>query len=286
MSRRWSVLVVEAPHGLEEEVAAALADSGLGAEIRPPSGGVAEVRIYLEDGADVRGWEARAARVLDAHGSSPARVRTEILEDGRWVEAYQKALRPIPLGKRFVILPGERLEPIPGREPLVLVPGMAFGTGEHETTRMCAEVLEESVVPGSTWLDLGTGTAILGLIAWRCGARRVLAVDTDPEAVRVAREVVRRNGGIGSVEVREGSTDARGSETFDGVVANIAASFFLREAANLAACVRPGGLVLATGFLGEDVPEIEHALARTGLAPEERHESAPWALIRARRQSG
>src|SRR5213075_275452 len=93
------------------------------------------------------------------------------------------------------------------REPIVLVPGMAFGTGEHETTRLCAAALERLVVPGSRWLDVGTGTGILAIVAARCGATKVVAVDNDPEAAHVALEVVRRNGLEDSIEVLEGSLE-------------------------------------------------------------------------------
>lgn len=284
MTRRWSVLVVETPEGLEEEVAAALADSGLGAEIAPSASGLAEVRVYLEDAADREGWTARARSVLAAHGAPARGIRIESLEDRPWVEAYRAALRPIPLGERFVVLPGEGFEAGAGREELHLVPGMAFGTGEHPTTRMCAEALERAVEAGSRWLDLGTGTALLALVASRCGAERVLAVDTDPEAVRVARETVGRNRGGDRVDVVLGSTEARGDERFDGVVANIAASFFLREAGALAACVRPGGLLLAAGFLIEDLDEIGPALASAGFRIVARSETPPWALVEARRE--
>jgi ribosomal protein L11 methyltransferase len=284
VSRRWSVLVVETPEGLEEEVAAALADSGLGAEIAPAAPGVAEVRVYLEEAADREGWTARARSVLAAHGAPARGIRIESLEDRRWVEAYRATLRPIPLGRRFVVLPGEGFDVPAGREAIQLVPGMAFGTGEHPTTRMCAEALERAVDPGSRWLDLGTGTGLLALLAVRCGAAAVLAVDTDPEAVRVARETVAGNRGGDRVEVVLGSTEARGEERFDGIVANIAASFFLREAPALAACLRPGGVLLATGFLIEDLEEIGPALARAAFRIVARTEIAPWALVEARRE--
>lgn len=284
MTPRWSVLVVEVPAGIEEEVAAVLADSGLGAEVAPAGPGLAEIRVFLEEGADREGWVERARSVLAAHGASARGIRVESLEDRRWVEAYQAALRPIPLGERFVVLPGDAFEIPAAREGLRLVPGMAFGTGEHETTRMCAEALERAVEPGSCWMDLGTGTALLALVASRCGARRVLAVDTDPEAVRVARETVARNGGDAAIGVVLGSTEARGDERFDGVVANIAASFFLREAAALAACLRPGGRLLATGFLAEDLEEIEPALMGAGFRCVARSVTFPWALVECRRE--
>jgi ribosomal protein L11 methyltransferase len=285
LTRRWSVLVVEAPGGLEDEVAAALAQHGLGAEVGPESAGAVPVRVYLDEDVDASRWLARGRDVLAAHGVEGGAVRLEALEDGRWVERYQEALRPLPLGRRFVVIPGEHVEPIAGREPLVLVPGMAFGTGEHPTTRLCAEALESTVEPHASWLDLGCGTAILALVAIRCGASRVLAVDPDPEAVRVAREVVERNGGAGGIVVREGSTEARGAESFRGVVANIAASFFLRESGALAACVLPGGWAIVSGFLEEDLPEIEASLGEAGLDVVDRAVSPPWALLRARRVS-
>jgi ribosomal protein L11 methyltransferase len=217
-------------------------------------------------------------------GPERCALRLERVADGRWVERYQASLRPYPLGRRFTIDPGggdtQRAEG--DRQLLRLVPGRAFGTGEHPTTRLCAAALEVRVDDGSRWIDLGCGSGILALVASRSGAARVLALDTDPEALTVAREVLAANGGPGVIEIRRGSTEAASGECWGGIVANIDAAFFLGRAAELAALLDPGGHLLASGFLEAQRPEVERALVRSRFEILEWRCCGEWALLAAR----
>jgi ribosomal protein L11 methyltransferase len=194
-------------------------------------------------------------------------------------------LAPIPLGAGFVVVPVDAPHAGDGRAPIRLVPGMAFGTGEHETTRLCAAALEARVARGSRWLDLGTGTGVLAVIAARCGASRVLAVDVDPDAADVASSVVAANGATGAVEVRCGSIDVVGGERFDGIVANIQASFFLANAAAVAAALADGGVLIASGILDEDVGDVTSALRSEGLRVGSRDSQGPWVCLAFRRDA-
>jgi len=278
-------MTARVPDALDDEIAAVLGTGSLGVEIAAAGPGTSELRIYLGPSDDPDAWRARAADVFSAHDLAAAttRVSIEPVADGRWVERWQASLSPILLGTRFVVLPTEALVVPPGRDPIRLVPGMAFGTGEHATTRLCAEGVERRVAPGSRWLDLGTGTGVLAIVAARCGASRVLALDADPEAAAVAAEVVARNGAGPIVEVRAGSMEARGGESFDGIVANIQSSYFLGNAPSLAAALGKDAELLASGILEEDVAEVSSALAAAGIRVEERSFDGPWALLLARR---
>lgn len=286
MTLRWSVLTAVVPDALEDEVAAVLGSGSLGVEVASSGPGASRIRVYLERADDAEAWRERARLVLSAHGLSDAAAELSVdaVEDGRWVERWQESLAPIPLGARFIVMPVPGRDAPAGRDPIQLVPGMAFGTGEHATTRLCAAGLEAEVTAGSRWLDLGTGTGLLAIVAARCGASRVLAVDNDSRAVGVARSVVAANGEDARVEVRVGSVADRGAETFDGIVANIQASFFLTQAHELAAALAAAGRLLASGVLVEDVPEISRALAAAGLAITDTRASGPWALVSARRE--
>ncbi|HJQ98543.1 MAG TPA: 50S ribosomal protein L11 methyltransferase, partial [Candidatus Polarisedimenticolaceae bacterium] len=193
-----------------------------------------------------------------------------------------RGLAPIPLGERFVVLPHEGLEAPPGREPIRLIPGMAFGTGEHPTTRLCAAALEALVAPGSRWLDLGCGTGILAIVAVRLGAGQVVGLDLDPQAAQVADEVVRANGLADRIEIGAGSIE-RAQGPFDGIVANIQASFFLAEAEGVAALLARGGVVAISGILVEDLGEVEPALRRAGVETIGRHSDGPWACLVGRK---
>jgi ribosomal protein L11 methyltransferase len=283
---RWRVLTARVPASLEDEIASVLGGGSLGVELLPAGDFACSVRVYLGPGDDSAAWQARARRVLEAHGlpAGDAGLSIDPVEDERWVERWQASLRPIPLGERFVVVPGRIEDAPPGREILRLIPGMAFGTGEHETTRMCAAALERLVAPGSRWLDLGTGTGILALVATRCGAARVLAIDIDPEAAHVASAVVAANGASPAVEVRAGGIEVLGEERFDGVVANVQSSFFLRHAADLAAALHPRGAIALSGILDDDAPEVATALEAEGIAIEERAAEGPWGCLVGRRR--
>jgi ribosomal protein L11 methyltransferase len=280
----WRRLSASIPASLDDEIAAVLGAGSLGVEIVPAGAGLSAVRVYLGPADDAAAWRARAERILGAHGIAPSDGAIELaeIEDGDWVLRWQSALSPIALGARFVVLPHEGLDAPEGREAIRLVPGMAFGTGEHPTTRLCAQALEAQVAPGSRWLDLGCGTGILAIVAVFSGAVRVVALDADPEAAHVASEVVRANGLTGRIEVGTGSIGAV-SGTFDGIVANIQASFFLAEAAALSAALSPAGVLAISGFLVEDIPEIEAALSAARLTLFERSSDDPWACLVARR---
>ena len=155
-----------------------------------------------------------------------------------------------------------------------------------QTTRLCAAALEQQVAAGSRWLDLGTGTGLLAIVAVRCGASRVLAVDNDPQAVSVATSVVAANGAGDRVEVREGSIADRGGETFDGIVANIQSSFFLASAPEIAAAMADRGVLLASGLLVEDLPEVEaRARGRRDLRSPSRSRTGRGRSLCARRRA-
>ncbi len=276
----WIALVLEVPTGLEEDLASDLGAASLGVEAAPAAGRV-RLRVFFPGDGSAAERLDEAAVVLRDRGLDPAGcgLRVESVEDGRWVERYQAGLRPLPLGERFVVIPGGGVPADGSREPIHLVPGRAFGTGEHATTRLCAAALERAVRSGDRWLDLGTGSGILAIVAARCGASRVLAVDDDPEAVDVARSVVEANGASDRVAVREGSADASAGSGFDGCVANIATPYFLSRAREVAAVLRPGGVLVCSGLLGEDAGDVTAALERAGFSMRERRDEGPWSLL-------
>ncbi len=279
------MLNVRVPDALDDEIAAVLGSGSLGVEVAASGPGMTELRVYVGAAEDTGSWRERAARVLLAHGlpAEASQLAIDPVPDGRWVERWQASLSPIPLGHRFIVLATEAVAELGGRDPIRLIPGMAFGTGEHETTRLCAAGVEQQATAGSHWMDLGTGTGLLAIVAARCGASRVLAVDSDPEAVVVASEVLAANATGGAVEVRVGSIAARGDETFDGLVANIQSSFFIANAGALADALVNGGVLLASGFLTDDVDEIAAALSAAGMRVEARAFEGPWAYLLARR---
>jgi ribosomal protein L11 methyltransferase len=219
--------------------------------------GVAElaptrVRAFFDGGADRRS-------LLAAYPGSA--IREE--EDRDWVAEAREMLQPMEVGERFFLVPEWRDDPTPpGRFRITVNPGMAFGTGVHETTRLCIEALERHLQPGMDVLDVGTGSGILARAAALLGARRVYACDTDAVAVEIA--------GLGFV----GSADAVRSSAADLVVANISPEAITALAPDLRRVCRPGGVVLASGF---ELNEVEQVRAALGNGVEV-HTKGNWAL--------
>ncbi len=282
--KEWKAVALRVPTRCEDDLVGMLSHLVLGIHVEPGDGGMSGVELYVESDREVamvRQALAGAFSRLGIKGEGSGTVVRSV-PDGRWVENYQESLRPFTAGDRFVIHPGdEPPDPSGSRIPIVLVPGRAFGTGEHETTRLCLSALERQVAPGSHWLDAGCGSGILSVAAAMLGAAQVTAVDIDPDSVDVCREVAAVNGVTDSVQVLEGSLDQVADSGFDGAVANIHAPFFLQQAAGLHRLLRTEGVLVCTGFLESDLPAIVSALETGGFAIRSSGRDGEWALIEA-----
>lgn len=212
---------------------------------------------------------------LRAFGLGPVgAVEVRRIADEDWLEAWKAQFPPIGIGP-FFVRPSWSDARAEGIE-LVLDPGMAFGTGVHPTTRQCLETLGTIDVAGRGVLDVGTGSGILAIAAAKRGARRVVAVDIDPLAVRAAAENAARNGV--AVEVRQGSAaDVVGS--FDVVLANLVADVIVGAAADLRARLAPGGKLVCAGIVSEKAAAVLGALAPLGLRAADRDESGDWVRL-------
>lgn len=163
------------------------------------------------------------------------------VEDCDWIEVARRRLQPMLVGSRFFLLPEWRDDPTPpGRLRIVVNPGLAFGTGFHETTQLCLEALEREMKPGMSVLDVGCGSGILAEAAALLGAGVVCACDTDPEAVAIARRHV--------PNVFAGSVDAVAAGSQDLVIANISPEAIAALAGEIRRVLRAGGTAILSGF--------------------------------------
>ena len=186
-----------------------------------------------------------------------------------WVAFARKHLKPMIIGQRIFVCPEWCENPTPsGRIRIVVNAGLAFGTGAHETTRLCLEAIERHVKAGDTVLDVGTGSGILAEAAAKLGASHVYASDIDLQAVSTACENFERAGV--KVLLAAGSIDACRDETADLVVANISPAWIAELAHEWVRVLRPGGCAILSGFETSDVPVVRAALeaARARIAGE------------------
>jgi len=222
------------------------------------------LRAFFHDGANFRVLEERY----------PGARRREEEERRDWVQTARNLLQPMEVGERFFLAPEWRDDPAPpGRFRIAVNPGMAFGTGVHETTQLALEALERYVTPGvGSVLDVGTGSGILAQAARLLGAARVYGCDVDPVAVEIAAGRFQGMNFVGSVDaVRDGAVDL--------AVANISPEAIAKLATDLLRALKPGGVLLASGFELQEVETVRKAL------PEAREVKTKgnWALLAVER---
>lgn len=267
------------------------------------------LRTYIPLDAQAEDVRQRVEQALWHLGQmrpvGPLQTRTLAEED--WANAWKQYYKVLRVGRRTVIVPSW-LEhaPQPADVVLHLDPGMAFGTGLHPTTQLCLILLEQHAQPGLRTLDLGTGSGILAIAAAKLGAGPVLALDNDPVAVAVAAENVARNQVGDAVTAAEGSLGAgatmghwlsgdfgeRGAgaspapapgDQFDLIVANLIAKVLVILAGDIAAALRPGGILISSGIIDSREAEVVAAFDHAGLRQIERHQEGEWlALVHTR----
>ena len=200
------------------------------------------------------------------------------LREEDWATAWKRYYHPLEVSPRLAICPSwEAFSPREGQIVLRLDPGMAFGTGTHETTRLCLELLEAALRPGMSMLDVGCGSGILAIAAKMLGSGETVAADIDPLAVRVAAENAERNGV--SLDLRCGDLAEQVSGTFDVVCANIVADAIIRLAPSLPALMKPSSAFIASGIIAERRADVETALRAAGLCPKEAREDKGWCAV-------
>ena len=207
-------------------------------------------------------------------------VGTSQVDDEDWSTSWKKYYKPLNLTDRLVIKPTWENYEIKNNEIVVeMDPGMAFGTGTHETTKMCSILLEKYVKPGDTVVDLGCGTGILSIIAAKFGAKAVTAVDIDDVAVKVAKENCAINGVDNTVVAFKGIIDDLKKEKSDIIVANIIANVIIDISSKISSYLKKDGLFITSGIIKERRAEVLEAYTRLGFKCEQIEELGEWVAI-------
>ena len=212
------------------------------------------------------------------------------IADQDWMAAWKDHYKPIPIGKRLLVLPAWMDNPTPDRLAVRIDPSMAFGTGMHPSTQLCMQLIEDYLQTGRPMIDIGCGSGILSIAALHLGASRVVAVDTDPVAVRATGENAERNNvssgleaGVGTVEeVEQGNFSVSQAPL---VVANILAPILISLLERgLGWLVAPDGVLVMAGILEEQAERVIEVAAEQKLTLCDRRQMADWVALAFRFQ--
>ena len=200
------------------------------------------------------------------------------VEQEEWETAWKKFYHAMEIGSRLAVVPSWQQYDT-DRVKLILDPGLAFGTGGHETTSLCLEALDEQVRGGERVLDIGTGSGILAIAALKLGAASAEGVDIDPVAVRTAGENAALNGVQDKLTVLVGDLSDKASGTYDIITANIVANAILSLAPAVPGLMAEGATFIASGIIDSRKDEVIAGLEKAGLAIVEVKEKRGWECI-------
>ena len=283
-ARSWHRVAIDVPPCVSDEVAALLFELGsCGLQTEERDGGT-RLLVYFEDPVDIRrlGRQLRLGLPAGLPGEFPMAAEVEPERD--WNEGWRRLYRPQWATERIVVHPPWLpVDTGPGQISIAIDPAMAFGTGGHESTRLALRALQETGCQDRVCLDVGAGSGVLSIAAIRLGARRVVAVDTDPVAVDNARHNLRENlgGKAGRVSLRWGSVETASEEAFHLVVANLESHLVRPLLPSIASSLTAAGVALFSGLVVSESALFEDWLGDAGLRVDRSWSRGGWLGLRA-----
>jgi len=263
----WWYVTLEGGPGTEEVLASLAEMSGSIGSEESVRGDSVLLRAYYRTSQDLGFWVGRLEEALDPWPEIRVADMGKI-ENKQWHTDWKEAFPPLPVGEKLVVLaPWHKGTEPPGRTPLYIYPGSAFGTGYHESTQIVLSLLEKLDLTGATAADIGTGSGILAIAAVKMGAERVKARDLDPAVLSEVRhnlELNRTDPGL--VELEEANLLDGMDEPVDLVTANIIIEPLLEMLPSLGALLKPGGRALFSGLLEKERGRFSAALEEYGLS--------------------
>jgi ribosomal protein L11 methyltransferase len=222
--------------------------------------------------------DAALAALRGEHGLAASAID---VPDGDWARRSQEDLRAIEAGGLIIAPPWD--VPKSSTPVIIIEPSTGFGTGHHETTRLCLRMLQRLELRGARVLDVGTGSGVLALAAWKLGASDVAAIDNDPDALENARENIARNGAGPSIDVICDDLGSLRIQPADVVLANLTGAVLVRYAFELRALVVDSGYLILSGFAPQDVPVVRAAFR--GVRAIDESAEGDWAALCLREDS-
>ena len=256
--------------------------------------GLSRIKLYLEvDGTEEKQLK-KLEKVLEAlKRRSPGKnlgtleISSALLPETNWEESWKDSYPPQEVGEKLIVVPywnpesGDRI-------PVILDPGLTFGTGAHPSTQMCMEFMEELVQPGMEVIDLGSGSGILSIAALRLGAKTAIGVDIDPKAEDIARENAAYNGFgpevftalTGNVTEDKALMERLGQRSWDLVLVNIVADVIIGLAPVLPRFLGKDTVLLCSGILDQRLEDVTAALENAGIRILEVKQKEDWRSVR------
>ena len=250
--------------------------------------GLSHIKIYLED-TDT----ASRSRLEAAAAQLKLPMDVKVMAETNWEESWKDNYPAVEVGESLIVVPYWAAEETGGRTPVILDPGLTFGTGAHASTQMVMEFMEKCVQKGFRCLDLGSGSGILSIAALRLGAASAVGVDIDPKAESIARENAAYNGFAapeftaltGNVTEDTGLMNRLQQQSYDLVLVNIVADVIIGLAPALPAFLSTGSILLCSGILDIRLEDVRQALEQAGLEILEIKAKEDWRSIRAKRRN-
>ena len=247
---------------------------------------VASVSVYLPAERSVSEAMAFLRERLSAASIEPIKVETVGVREEDWANSWKEYYKPLRIGKRLVIVPAwEKYDAAPDDLIVRMDPGMAFGTGTHETTRLVIELLEKYTKEGCRMLDVGTGSGILAICASKLGAGECFAYDIDPMAVRVANENI-KDSGLTNIrcEVSDLLRQADRSRPYDLICANLVADIIIRMIPDLAPFMDEHTVLLASGIILSRSEDVISCFEKYGYEIVEMPVENDWCALAVRKK--
>lgn len=325
-----SIMTTKIWHAIEVEIARVAETAATtqlwtmnttGVEVSEDASDFVTLRAYFDTAPDVENLRQQILRhlkLIDLPEFALRRVETMTIADQDWLSEWKKGWEPMPIGQRLMICPSWKLDQVAETDRVIIQidPGMAFGTGTHETTRGCLQMLERYWPPNeesASLLDVGTGTGILAIAAAKLTLSstktheentkkadepdnlretscdfvdknfpenfRITAFDIDPEAIEVARENAEINQVADHIEIEVNKLSSFTGQEFDVVVANLTADVIIPLAAEFPATMKPSGTLIVSGILREQGEDVKSALSAEGFNLIEEKPDGEWVTM-------
>ena len=250
--------------------------------------GLSHIKLYLED-TDKAGIE-KLEKLTKKLGLEPTIAQ---MPETDWEESWKDNYPAVEVGRNLIVVPYWDAENTNGRTPIVLDPGLTFGTGAHPSTQMVMEAMEELVKPGASCLDLGSGSGILSIAALRLGAKSAIGIDIDPKAEGIARENAAYNGFsspeftalTGNVTEDRELMDKLSQNHYDVVLVNIVADVIIGLSGVLPAFLDETSTVICSGILDVRLNDVITALTAAGLTVTSQRAKEDWRCVTAKRST-